>query len=225
MNSHRPLFLLFLVLLLGATAELCAQSETKSEKDAVSIVPRRQPISRYREGWKFSPFMVKTNVVTKGPNFAEDLSIAGISIIRGEAYVTVVNGKTKDYTRLQKDKETDGLTLLEVSYDRDPRKASVRISSGDEQASIRYSDEAFKARPGAIAQSLHNSQQPPGVQRVAPRRQAVNGQAMPPLTRSPSLQRSPTPTVAPLNAPPTTPPQSRRRKIILPTAVQPPVQR
>lgn len=115
------------------------------------VEPKAHPISRYEAGWEKNPFTLKTAPVAIAPvSFAKDLALAGWRQAGDDIIVTLVNTKTREYTRLRNNDPGPDGTKVKTAHLEDRRADTfVELERNNETpATVRF-DEGFLRQMGA----------------------------------------------------------------------------
>lgn len=131
MNTKFSLALLLLVLTGWATAEL----------------PRKAPLTKYRDLWVNSPFTTKPPTDIGGPpppSVLDDYALAGVSPIKGGYRVTIINKKNPDereYVYSDQPNASHGFKIVSVERKQgDMRGTVVHMMSGSQKGMVAYDE-------------------------------------------------------------------------------------
>lgn len=165
--------------------------------------PQAYGADRYEREWQMNPFTLKTAPVALAKvSFAQDLAIGSFYGDRDNPTVVVVNTKTHDRTKLQKDQPSaDGLTLVSWSLQPSRKDTSAEISLGGEKAVIHYDNSYIRQ---ASAEGAGSGARPPG----APGTAAAGGTPVDKNLLAQGLPQNPTARPMPSLVPP---PDARAR--------------
>jgi len=208
------------ILTIAALGSLMLSNAMAQDEEPI---PERRGADRYSQTFSFSPFNVTTNVVVKeGPNFASDLTIAGITVIKGQTTVTVINSKTREYTDIETNPKNEGdIRLVEVNYSNDRKQTSAVLASGEQKATVRYDPALFGPRTMAGPQvTPQNTNRKPEQGRSSNPTTITRPQTSAPQTRPPKINPgSPPPGTnsSQQRKPDTGNRSQQRRRIILPS--------
>jgi hypothetical protein len=133
MNSKLSPVLVLLVLTAWVSAEL----------------PRKAPLTKYRNLWDNSPFTTKPPTDVGGPpppSILDDYALAGVSPIKGGYRVTIINKKNPDdrvYVYSDQPNASHGFKIESVERKAgDMRGTVVHMMSGTQKGVVSY-DEKF----------------------------------------------------------------------------------
>jgi hypothetical protein len=132
MNSKFSIVLVLLVLTGWAAAEL----------------PRKAPLTKYRNLWQNSPFTSKPpdRIDTPAEDVLKDYALAGVSPIKGGHRVTIINKKNPDerkYVYSDQPNASHGFKIVSVERkEGDMRGTVVHMMSGTQKGTVSY-DEKF----------------------------------------------------------------------------------
>jgi hypothetical protein len=141
MIARTPALAALLLLAGHASTGLAADAG----KDA--FAPPAHPVDRYAAIWKRSPFIVETVAVQQSAGLATKYSLVGMATLANQPVVFLLDRNANDpaKARILVTKAHPSpaqiaarLELVSVALDRDPRKSSVVIRQGSEQASIPF---------------------------------------------------------------------------------------
>lgn len=124
-------------------------------------VPPPFDAERYRPLWEKSPFTLASAEIIPTANFADEYAIVSMSKVDGRHYVRVMNKTTQQRITVSSENPVDGIEIVEVSPNRNPLEASVRIRMGGQEGIVRY--DANLLRTGAAAVPV----MPPGAAEAA----------------------------------------------------------
>lgn len=193
---------------------------------AAADVPRKAPLTKYRELWLNSPFTTKPPPDDNGPpppSVLNDYALAGVSPIKGGYRVTIINKKNPDerkYVYSDQPNASHGFTIVSVERKKgDLLGTVVHMRAGTQEGTVSY-DEKFLtiAAPPAAAQPDPRGRQKGG--KPLPPNNAVNAAmnnphqhpaANPPQGDQQNAPRAPRPRV--IGPPPAPqPPEPRANK-------------
>lgn len=182
----------------GSLPAVAPEPESDTE-----IIPQAYPEDRYVTMWDKNPFLLKTAVIEqKTEDFAKDWALSGISATSGVYTVRIFNKQTGKFERLKQGSPGGSeFQLVNVTYDKDRSKSSVKVSRGTETAELKY-DDSLMSRPVTIQNNAagggqgqnpaqpNNPNLPPGLPNGAPQniQRGPNGQ---PITAGPGAQGRP----------------------------------
>lgn len=156
MNSKFSLVLTLFVLTGWVSAEL----------------PRKAPLTKYRNLWQNSPFTTKPVDIggPPPPSVLDDYALAGVSPIKGGYRVTIINKKNPDervYVYSDQPEASHGFKIESVERKAgDMRGTVVHMMSGTQKGTVSY-DEKFLtiAAPAPAQQAADRSKGRDGVVR------------------------------------------------------------
>jgi hypothetical protein len=110
---------------------------------------------RYQRIWQRNPFTLVTPAVAQAqPTIFDKLVLLSWLNDGGTDVVFVQNTETNAVQKITKDPNADGLKLLEVHADPDPRKAGVVLLHGPEQGIVKFRPESQAAASQVPGSSL-----------------------------------------------------------------------
>jgi len=138
-------------------------------KDA--FAPPTYPADRYAAIWKRSPFIVETVTPKNSAGLATKYALVGMATLDNQPVVFLLDRNANDPVKarilISKVHPSPAqiaarLELVSISMDRDPRKSSVVVKQGAEQASLPFDASSLPAT--GPAPTAGNPAQPPGLQ-------------------------------------------------------------
>lgn len=147
--------LLICSLFFGMVISLRAQS-------GEGFTPQAFGIKRYEHIWVQSPFVVETPVVQASSGLEQRFVLTGVASLNSTPVVFLFDRETQNRIMITPDsgKNPQGIKLLTVEPNADPRLARATIRRGAEQGTIRYSDDALKAPSTAAKGKSGEAEQP-----------------------------------------------------------------
>ncbi|MDD5200378.1 MAG: hypothetical protein PHC88_11320 [Terrimicrobiaceae bacterium] len=135
-----------------------------------AFAPRSYGIQRYEVIWKRSPFIVETVAVPQSMGLAAKYSLVGIASISNQPVAFLVDNTNLDAgkNRLVVSKgqtSREGIEIVSITMDGDPRKSSITIRQGGQQASLVFAPASLSllgpgGAPGAVPPSPEPIQPP-----------------------------------------------------------------
>ena len=117
---------------------------------------------RYEKIWQRNPFtLVAPAVAQAQPTIFDKLVLLSWLNDGGTDVVFVQNTETNAVQKITKEPNADGLKLLEVHADPDPRKAGVVLLHGPEQGIVKFRPESQVAASQVPGSALAAGGQPP----------------------------------------------------------------
>ena len=163
MNARLPAFV---ALLAGLVSTGLAADAGKG-----AFAPPTYPADRYAVIWKRSPFIVETVAVQQSAGLATKYSLVGMATLDNQPVVFLLDRNANDPAKarilISKAHPSPAqiaarLELVSISIDRDPRKSSVVVKQGSEQAALPFDVSSLPATGPAPASA--NATQPlPGI--------------------------------------------------------------
>jgi hypothetical protein len=137
-------------LLAAASAPVGITADT----GAPAFAPTLPGIQRYEAIWKRSPFIVETVAVQTTEGLATKYAVTAIVSIGGKPMVFLMDrlnqtDPAKSRFTVTKEKPANGIELVEVKVDRDPRKSTAVLKQGAQQAVLSYDPALFGPAAGA----------------------------------------------------------------------------
>jgi len=215
---------------LSALAPVCLAFAQEAEPP----IPQAHPASRYQRIWENSPFELEAPPPTgpAGPGFADHLTLVGITKVKGITVVTLLDKQSAKSFDLREGETKDSFRIVEVSPQRDPSQTLVKLTNGQETATVGYDKKLLATSPVRPTPTppppspnsvLNRTPENPTPQ-VA-RRRIIPSTAQPPGTNPPGAAPVPgsSPTlIAPASGDPdlpqlrSAPTPETRRQIVLP---------
>jgi len=112
-------------------------------------VPDAFEAERYRPLWEKSPFTTASAEIIETANFADEYAIVSMSRVDDRHYVRLMNKSTQQRVTVSSENPVDGIEIIEVTPNRNPLEASVRLRMGGQEGVVRY--DANLLRTGAAA--------------------------------------------------------------------------
>lgn len=163
MNARLPAFV---ALLAGLVSTGLAADAGKG-----AFAPPTYPADRYAVIWKRSPFIVETVAVQQSAGLATKYSLVGMATLDNQPVVFLLDRNANDPAKarilISKAHPSPAqiaarLELVSISLDRDPRKSSVVVKQGSDQAALPFDVSSLPATGPAPATA--NATQPlPGI--------------------------------------------------------------
>lgn len=167
-----------------------------------AFAPATPGIQRFEAIWKRSPFIVETVAVQTVEGLASKYAIAGIVSIANRPMVFLVDkansgDPAKGRFVVTKEKPVNGIELVSISLNSDPRKSSAVLKQGGQQAMLSYdpmvlgqmSSGGVVANPGAVPPPPVLASPPTSPVPSAPRITADPNAAAPPMAVPPNPAR------------------------------------
>jgi hypothetical protein len=123
------------------------QAQTDDESPAVSeeeatqttgYTPNQYEVDRYEHIWQRSPFVIETKIVSESAGLAERFALTGIAVINGTPMVSLLDRSTNARMMVAPNLPSQGVEVITVDQQPNPRNSSVTIKLGAEQASLRF---------------------------------------------------------------------------------------
>jgi len=155
MNLRR---LVTCISLLGSAVLIFPEPASSQEAEIDAAIPKDYPIERYRAVWEKSPFEIVTPPPPpkpkESPQFAKTLSVAGVIEIGDLKNVTIFDRASGEYFVLGPKKTHQGIRMVSVVNDIDPKKVKVKIAKGKNEGTIGFDVKMLAANtkpPGRAA--------------------------------------------------------------------------
>ncbi len=163
-------------------------------QDVPEFSPALHGIERYEHIWEQSPFVVETQVIAESEGLGKRYSLTGLGSVGDVPVAFLLNKESLERFSVAEGETTDdGLELVSIELDRDPRQSKATIRLGAEQAAVGYDPAVLVSTAQAGVGSM--SAPVPGI--PAPINPSVN----PPVTpQLPGVNQPVSPPVPP-NAP------------------------
>jgi hypothetical protein len=132
-----------------------------------AFAPPTYPADRYAVIWKRSPFIVETVAVQQSAGLATKYALVGMATLDNQPVVFLLDRNANDAAKarilVSKAHPSPAqiaarLELVSISIDRDPRKSSVVVKQGSDQASLPFDVSSLPASGPAPATA--NASQP-----------------------------------------------------------------
>lgn len=114
---------------------------------AAAELPRKAPLTKYRNLWQNSPFTTKPPTDIGGPpppSILDDYALAGVSPIKGGYRVTIINKKNPEERKFvysDQPNASHGFKIVSVERkDGDMRGTKVHMMSGSEKGTVSYDE-------------------------------------------------------------------------------------
>jgi len=168
-------------------------SETE-ETQATGYVPNAYDVDRYEHIWQRSPFVIESKIVAESAGLSERFALTGIAVINGSPMVSLLDRSTNARLMVAPNLPSQGVEVITVDQQANPRDSSVTIKLGAEQASLRF-------EVAALGRAQDGTPQVPGqtgasaASRPMPVAQPINAPL--PVPNQPGMQgQSPPPAAA-----------------------------
>jgi len=115
---------------------------------AVGFAPETYDISRYEHIWKQSPFYLETTVMKVSDGLEKRFALTGIAKVGGKPMAFLLDRSSQLTIAVSPEANKEGLELLSILQNPDPRHSNATIRLGNEQAVIQF-DPATLATTGA----------------------------------------------------------------------------
>lgn len=185
------------ILVSCAVTSLQAQSDSETPPVAETVEtqtsgysPNKFAVDRYEHIWQRSPFVIETKIIAESAGLSERFALTGIAVINGSPMVSLLDRSTNARMMVAPNLPSQGVEVLTVDQQANPRDSSVTIKLGAEQASLRF-------EVAALGRTQEGAPQVPGASaasRPMPVVQPLDGPAQSP--NQPGVQGQPPPPTA-----------------------------
>lgn len=157
-------------------------------QDVPEFSPPLHGIERYEHIWEQSPFVVETQVIAESEGLGKRYSLTGLGSVGETPVAFLLNKESLERFSVAEGETTDdGVELVSIELDRDPRHSKATIRVGAEQAAVGYDPAALIATAqsgvGSVPAPLPGTLNPPNPMpppSAAPPMPGVNQPAVPP---------------------------------------------
>lgn len=154
----------FVVVWAGAILAAGAASlPGAATPDPQESIPKAHPATRYQTIWENSPFELEAPPPTNtapDAGFVADLSLVGITKVKGKTVVTVLDKKAGTSFDLREDQPRNSIRLLGVVLNRDPLLTEVKLAKGAETGTLSYDKKSLASAPKRPPQAVAANAQP-----------------------------------------------------------------
>ncbi len=100
--------------------------------------PAAHPVERYQHIWEKSPFVTEAPVIQESGGLAQRFALTGVASLQNQPMVFVLDRQSLSRLVVTSVRNQQGLELVSVEGQGDPKQSTAIIRLGTEQAVIRY---------------------------------------------------------------------------------------
>jgi len=111
---------------------------------AAAFNPATHPVERYQHIWEKSPFVTEAPVVRESGGLAQRFLLTGVASLQNQPVIFVLDRQSLSRLVVTGVRNQQGLELVSVESQTDPKQSCATIRLGTEQAVIRYDPAALQ---------------------------------------------------------------------------------
>lgn len=106
--------------------------------EAEAFAPQSHALDRYRHIWEKSPFVAETPVAKQSAGLEQRFVLTGVASLSDKPMIFVLDRTSLTRMVVSAERNAQGVQLVSVESNHDPKQAAATIRLGAEQATIRY---------------------------------------------------------------------------------------